>query len=113
MSHSNHDPLTGYLKPSKYGNSHNNNYQNNQMIQNPGTHGNWAHQQHNNYQPYNHNQNRNQNNTYQQNNSNNPNNQSGNKQPRGGYRGGAYAEGFQGKSDGNQAGRKGNPNNKM
>ncbi|EFP88561.1 uncharacterized protein PGTG_14766 [Puccinia graminis f. sp. tritici CRL 75-36-700-3] len=79
MSHSNHDPLTGYLKPSKYGNSYNNNYQNNQMIQNPGAHGNWAHQQHNSYQPYNHNQNRNQNNTYQQNNSNGPNSQSGNK----------------------------------
>ncbi|EHS63123.1 uncharacterized protein PGTG_20710 [Puccinia graminis f. sp. tritici CRL 75-36-700-3] len=114
LSHCGQDPLTGYLKPSKFGNHPNNGYQNNSMINNPISGGQWVNQSNNPYgSNNNHNMNRNNNAFHFQNNNNsNNNNPNNNKRPRGGYRGGNYSNNFQGRNEAhaNTLGKKGHPN---
>ncbi|EHS62690.1 hypothetical protein PGTUg99_014793 [Puccinia graminis f. sp. tritici] len=128
LSHCNHDPLTGYVKTSKVNNVQYSGYQNNAMIHNPISQGQWVTHSHNNYNNHgntqhgysnvgNYNGSRNissyQNNggIGNQNNGGNGNQNIGNnKRPRGGYRGGNYSDNFQGRNDGNQQGKKGNTN---
>jgi hypothetical protein len=104
LSHSNHDPLTGHVKTSKYGNGYNHSYNGNQLnaglsfqSQNWGpASGNFYHQ--NNQQTY-----RNPHMNYQNTpGGNNQGFQGGSKRPRGGYRGSNYSEVAQNKGDGNQ-----------
>ncbi|EFP77763.1 uncharacterized protein PGTG_03719 [Puccinia graminis f. sp. tritici CRL 75-36-700-3] len=117
FSHSNHDPLTGYLRPSRNGASFLSSQHSNAMVANPNSHGqNWMNPPVNSYmngvmygnqnygQPlggrFNHAPN-NQNQGFQ----------NGAKRPRGGYKGGNYSDNFGGKVEGGQAnGRKNNSN---
>ncbi|KAA1072321.1 hypothetical protein PGT21_032640 [Puccinia graminis f. sp. tritici] len=108
LSHANHDPLTGHLKSSRFGNNgYNQSY--NSMSSGPTSQGpNWSHN--NGF----HSQGVNQMNRMNHTNNNqfsSGNFQGGAKRPRGGYRGGNYSENFHNKGDGSQPnGKKGNHN---
>ncbi|KAA1103450.1 hypothetical protein PGT21_018392 [Puccinia graminis f. sp. tritici] len=111
LSHSHHDPLTGYLKPSRFNSQLPTGYQNNSMIHNPIPNGQYGNQPGNAY-GNNNNFNGNRNSNAYQNNSNvgNFNNLNNNKRPRGGYKGGNYLDNFQGKNDVSAPGKKGYSN---
>ncbi|KAA1101020.1 hypothetical protein PGT21_004706 [Puccinia graminis f. sp. tritici] len=118
FSHSNHDPLTGYLKMSKNNYGYQPSQHSNPMITNPNMNGqNWMNNNGNGYM----NTRMNQNQFNNQNYAGRFNNQGGSnggqgfqnsaKRPRGGYKGGNYTENFGGKVDSNQPnGRKNNSN---
>ncbi|EFP92691.1 hypothetical protein PGT21_034726 [Puccinia graminis f. sp. tritici] len=117
LPYSNHDPLTGYLRPSRSNNGYQQPHNNNMMIHNPMAQGsNWPNHGQGNH--LNNNQNshpkyNNFNNSYNGMGSGNSNQNfhNGNKRPRGGYKGHSYSDNFTGKSDGGQSsGRKGNQN---
>jgi hypothetical protein len=119
LSHSNHDPLTGCLKQSRnmnvYQHSYSNTgYTNNAMIPNPMAYNhNWQNHAQNNYSNGNQTQQprfNNFNNGYNGAVGSNQSFQSGNKRPRGGYKGSNYSDNFAGKSDGQSNGRKGGQN---
>ncbi|KAA1097283.1 hypothetical protein PGT21_001804 [Puccinia graminis f. sp. tritici] len=116
LSHSNHDPLTGYLKISRNGMNHSSNYHNNPMIGNPMSQTQWMNHPGSGYINGQQQMNRGYNNSYNQGGGGSYNqgggggyqgSQNGNKRPRGGYRGGNHSDNFQGRAD---AGKKGSSN---
>ncbi|KAA1112878.1 hypothetical protein PGT21_013803 [Puccinia graminis f. sp. tritici] len=104
LSHSNHDPLTGHIKTSKYGNAHSYLYNNMNMSPGPSFQSqNWGPASGNFYHQNNQQHNRNPHANYQNTSGgNNQGFQGSSKRPRGGYRGSNYSEGGQSKGDGNQ-----------
>ncbi|EHS63573.1 uncharacterized protein PGTG_20668 [Puccinia graminis f. sp. tritici CRL 75-36-700-3] len=117
FSHSNHDPLTGYLRPSRNGAGFQTSQHSNAMIANPNSHGqNWMNPPVNSYMNGvmygNQNYGQPQGNRFiHAPNNQNQGFQNGAKRPRGGYKGGNYSDNFGGKVEGSQAnGRKNNSN---
>ncbi|KAA1139057.1 hypothetical protein PGTUg99_034979 [Puccinia graminis f. sp. tritici] len=118
LSHSNHDPLTGYLKPLRNGNGYQASHHNNAMIANPNFQGqSWMNSPTNGYMnsnmsgSYSYNPRANHH-TNGQGGSGNQGFQNGAKRPRGGYKSGNYTEGYGNRNDGGQASGKKNNHNK-
>ncbi|KAA1129710.1 hypothetical protein PGTUg99_035017 [Puccinia graminis f. sp. tritici] len=119
LLHSNHDPLTGYLKPSRNGNGYQASHHNNAMIANPNLQGQiWMNSPTNGYMNsnmnggYSYNPRANHHANGQGGGSGNQGFQNGAKRPRGGYKGGNYTEGYGNRNDGGQASGKKNNHNK-
>ncbi|EHS63726.1 uncharacterized protein PGTG_21802 [Puccinia graminis f. sp. tritici CRL 75-36-700-3] len=119
LLHSNHDPLTGYLKPLRNGNGYQASHHNNAMIANPNLQGQiWMNSPTNGYMNsnmnggYSYNPRANHHANGQGGGSGNQGFQNGAKRPRGGYKGGNYTEGYGNRNDGGQASGKKNNHNK-
>jgi hypothetical protein len=118
FSHSNHDPLTGYMKPSRNIGSFQASHHNNAMIANPNAHGqHWMGAPGNGYMNTSMFGNQNYNQSYgnqfnQTANNQNQGFQNGTKRPRGGYKGGNHINNFGGKTDRGQSTGRRNTSNK-